>query len=1261
MEKESVKRLAPTKDTLNLLFSLCGNICAFPECGHPVFDPENNLIAQVCHIESANEGGERFNPNSSNEARRLYRNLMVMCYEHHKVTDNAEVYTTEKMRELKSAHENRYRSAPSYVTLDQIDAVYQEELQKSVQKISSDTDKILQNQNEELDILRQVLSNQKGVATEKVGTNSSFDKQIDSIISLRSKNQHKASVSLFEQLKAAHWDELSQRERYRIQANLGILHLDLIENDKAACYFIDAFKFQPDDPKAMGWAILGYSLRGEEKQAQSLIENGLRIDPLNVGIYSSIIRFKSGLPLPKILELIPSELKQHSEIAYELSRVCQMKGNYSTAITWAQVALDSASDSKYELRAVLATTILESISRSNLVISSQVSLDTRNKAQYIVDLYTLAWDEVKYTDLHESRTWFLINRAVAKTYLGDMEGCYQDAKEALAHKRESFALRHVAISAMRTGREQEAFEIIAELKAFLNGSDLAELRHFEAQLYLQVGQGEDGISLMEQMLEEEIDLGLRFFIIEFFSQYYLEKGDIDSAAKYNKTALLLDPTALSPMVLNGKIALAQDDKVKAISIFKNTLALIDEKTKEVDIYDLSLEFEKLGMFTEGISLLERISDTDNYSPNTKKLLQLYYNSGLDAKLLSTSKNLISKFGPIPYVTELKSYVFEKINDFASAIDTCLQHLKVYPNDQHVQIRLALIYSKMEDWENASAIAAGIGHIDRTLSMELQFKLAMLCHDCGDLGKFQSFAYETRRHFQNSVSAHENFINLGTTFSREEERQGDPTEVGIDCYVVVANGDDIVSYLIEDRKDLSRIKGEISPSSAEAIALKGRKIGDPVVFGGQDYIVKEIYHKFNAAMRESFRLISTTFAPQTSFRKFTIGKTGNFEHDFKPLFQNLDANSEWEENIEAFYRQGNVPLSTISRIKKRNLIKTWGIYISDENLGLRTTSDKAEVVKAFSELEKRNSILFDLISLLTIAQLNCFDEIELLEGQRYVAQSTVLEINELIRELKGSRKTGSMSIGKKNGRYTSQVSSPEEIQSYIDHLTKLVKWIKQKCRSLPCTAALKLNGEEKKRLDEAVGESTIDSILTAEEHHYLLYAEDAVVRSLALMQNGITGMATFICILYLHLKKKISNDRYINLSIDLIGLNYRHIPVDSHILLACATKTKYKYEYPLTYVTKSLNADLMEDGVMLEVVCNYFIGLYKQPVNFIFDRDIKDLRHDIIVNTLEILKEKFKIKLCLQPILQILQLRLGAADVDYLTIATIVNDFCRYSE
>jgi hypothetical protein len=117
--QEKAKRLAPSGETLRELFLKSGNICAFPNCGHLMMDADGVFIGQVCHIEAAEEGGERFNPNMSNEDRRGFANLMLMCLEHHKVTDDVAKFPAEKLRQMKTEHERRF-SRPDRAILEKL-------------------------------------------------------------------------------------------------------------------------------------------------------------------------------------------------------------------------------------------------------------------------------------------------------------------------------------------------------------------------------------------------------------------------------------------------------------------------------------------------------------------------------------------------------------------------------------------------------------------------------------------------------------------------------------------------------------------------------------------------------------------------------------------------------------------------------------------------------------------------------------------------------------------------------------------------------------------------------------------------------------------------------------------------------------------------------------------------------------------------------------------------------------------------------------
>ena len=102
---EEPKRLPPTPETLRRLYVLSGNQCAFPGCDHPLFNNQGNFVAQICHIEAAMPGGERFNKNMSNEERRSFENLILMCYPHHIETNKEHIYTTEKLKAIKAEHE----------------------------------------------------------------------------------------------------------------------------------------------------------------------------------------------------------------------------------------------------------------------------------------------------------------------------------------------------------------------------------------------------------------------------------------------------------------------------------------------------------------------------------------------------------------------------------------------------------------------------------------------------------------------------------------------------------------------------------------------------------------------------------------------------------------------------------------------------------------------------------------------------------------------------------------------------------------------------------------------------------------------------------------------------------------------------------------------------------------------------------------------------------------------------------------------------
>lgn len=98
-------RLTPSTETIRALFARSGNRCAFPGCAAQLVNERNKFIGQICHIEAAEQGGERFNPSQSDGERRSYSNLLLLCYPHHIETNEVSVYSAESLQGMKANHE----------------------------------------------------------------------------------------------------------------------------------------------------------------------------------------------------------------------------------------------------------------------------------------------------------------------------------------------------------------------------------------------------------------------------------------------------------------------------------------------------------------------------------------------------------------------------------------------------------------------------------------------------------------------------------------------------------------------------------------------------------------------------------------------------------------------------------------------------------------------------------------------------------------------------------------------------------------------------------------------------------------------------------------------------------------------------------------------------------------------------------------------------------------------------------------------------
>ncbi len=125
-------RRAVRESEVRALFAVSGNACSFrnPDdgvaCEHHLVAPgATRANADVCHIRGERPGAARYDANYTEEERRSFDNLIILCPNHHREIDkiNPQKYSVEVIIDMKMRSQNRGHLASDGFSEDRIDAV----------------------------------------------------------------------------------------------------------------------------------------------------------------------------------------------------------------------------------------------------------------------------------------------------------------------------------------------------------------------------------------------------------------------------------------------------------------------------------------------------------------------------------------------------------------------------------------------------------------------------------------------------------------------------------------------------------------------------------------------------------------------------------------------------------------------------------------------------------------------------------------------------------------------------------------------------------------------------------------------------------------------------------------------------------------------------------------------------------------------------------------------------------------------------------
>lgn len=95
---------------IKIVYGKSGNRCAFPQCNQELIFKEDSKdyaqVSELAHIKGDKPNSARHDSQQSVEERNSEDNLILLCNTHHKqIDDQEDVYTVEKLQEMKKQHE----------------------------------------------------------------------------------------------------------------------------------------------------------------------------------------------------------------------------------------------------------------------------------------------------------------------------------------------------------------------------------------------------------------------------------------------------------------------------------------------------------------------------------------------------------------------------------------------------------------------------------------------------------------------------------------------------------------------------------------------------------------------------------------------------------------------------------------------------------------------------------------------------------------------------------------------------------------------------------------------------------------------------------------------------------------------------------------------------------------------------------------------------------------------------------------------------
>ena len=1172
-----MSRQAPKLDVIRRLFALSGNICAFPGCNHSLISDSGKFIGQICHIEAAEKGGERYNPNQSDEDRRAFENLVLMCYEHHIETDDVLIFPVSELKKIKAEHESKYTN-DTYSFPEQLEDIIIANIQKqlsNLQELVSESKSLIENDSQVNKETNEMVSKMYSMMVARsvpIDESSIYSEQLDFIKQLRSQNKTHTALSAALDFKKNKWRQLTEELRFKLIATIASIYFEIGQKQDAANFLQELNQINYENGETQAYLALAYTILNDKDKFSTAFE---KANKQSANLWVAYIHMQDDDVQPAtIKDAIPKEVLEKPEVLFTLGEAYIHRGAEKEGLAMLEKSISlSPNDapSLWQSKGVYATKRLMNIITIEKAVYKQYTDNERQELRTIVDILSETWNSVRDSELAPNGWYLLSNRGIAYKALGDIQKARQDLLEAYRLSGKFEAVKNLMLHYIDENELDKANDLLLTLnKSSFDDNELFELETFKARLLTLQGNTEDAANVLISQLEgSSQDNKLR--ALQLITLIFFEKGAFEKALPY--ALQMMQEFQGEP---NGYLAVStcksrMENREDAIELLNKALTLSKTAPLEraIDIFQIAMEYKFLKEFGKAAEAFELILNESRYDPIFQNLLISYFCANEIDKCLNLCHKAKKIVPNDSAVNEVLFRIYDELGENDNAENILQEQLSINETDDHFRLLAIRFYKKNGQHEKAGESSLKIAAPER-LSMPNRMTIAAILLESDKIKEGLDMAYDARLdNFENS-SSHAAYIQtLALRHKRSEKDEAQPSRIELNVAFILQDGDgNNKTYFLTDDK---RISGPDIVRSSDSLGKKiiNKGIGDviemPNTFGvGNKLTIVSIFNKYTHAFQVSQKLLETKYSDESGMKFFN--GNGNFASMQEFLLKEMLNVEKQKEELYDLYDKQPATLGMLAQHQARTQIEVWMQIMGARNIGLLSyTHDESLAIN--DVINRKLVVVLDSIGLLTLfALLNNPQLLTNLNLEFAVATATIQEFKSYKEEL---QKNGpSMSIATENGELRRVELTQETIDAQVSKMDEIIKWCNQNASIKTPRRIMKSVGEIDD-VTELISTSSFDTLLLGSELNGAVMSDDAKLKALAGKAYGLPTFGSYQLLFHNTRSNKISQNDFKEEYRKLIRANYTFIPVTGYDLWQFFDENGFKIQGSFIKATRGL--------------------------------------------------------------------------------------------